>query len=119
MVVPNSHDSELVCPDKADPNLSYAPHRVPIPKGMKPVPADMKAGDTLFFNGNVIHGSGPNRSKDRFRRSWICHYAKGDVAKISRYYTPVVSMDGQDITTVEFETSGGPCGGTWQGAEGY
>jgi len=118
MVVPNSHLSDLVCPDQADPNLSYAPHRVPIPKGMKPVPADMKAGDTLFFNGNVIHGSGPNRSKDRFRRSWICHYAKGDVTKISKYYAPVVSMDGRDIA-VEAETSGGPCGGTWEGAAGY
>jgi len=119
MVVLNSHVSELVCPDKADPNLSYAPHRVPIPEGMKPVPAEMKAGDTLFFNGNVIHGSGPNRSKERFRRSWICHYAKGDVAKISKYYTPVVSMDGRDITTVKAERSGGPCGGTWEGAAGY
>jgi len=118
MVVPNSHTFNLVCPEEADPTMSYAPHRVPIPKGMKPVPADMKAGDTLFFNGNVIHGSGPNRSKDRFRRSWICHYAKGDVAKISKYYAPVVSMDGRDIT-VEFETSGGPCGGTWEGAAGY
>jgi len=119
MVVPNSHVSELVCPEKADPNQSYAPHRVPVPKGMRPVPAEMKAGDTLFFNGNVIHGSGPNRSKDRFRRSWICHYARGDVTKISKYYTPVVSMDGRDITTVKAERSGGPCGGTWEGAEGY
>jgi len=119
MVVPNSHVSELVCPDQADPNTSYAPHRVPVPKGMKPIPAEMKAGDTLFFNGNVIHGSGPNRSKDRFRRSWICHYAKGDIRTISKYYTPVVSMDGRDITTVKAERSGGPCGGTWEGAAGY
>jgi len=119
MVVPNSHDSELVCPDRADPNLSCAPERVLIPKGKRPVLAEMKAGDTLFFNGNVIHGSGPNRPQDRFRRSWICHYARGDLAKISRFFTPVVSMDGRDITTVEVEMSGGPCGGTWQGADGY
>ncbi|KXU35010.1 hypothetical protein AXK11_07495 [Cephaloticoccus primus] len=117
MVVPNSHNNDLVCPDVADAALSYAPHRVPIPQGQKPVPAEMKAGDTLFFNGNVIHGSGPNRSKTRFRRSWICHYAKGDLAKISKYYTPVVSMDGRDLM-VEFETGGGPCGGTWEGAAG-
>jgi len=118
MVVPNSQNADLVCPDIADLNISYTPHKVPIPKGLKPIPAIMKAGDTLFFNGNVIHGSGPNRSKDRFRRSWICHYAKGDVAKISQYYTPVVSMDGRDIM-VEFEKNGGPCGGTWEGAAGY
>jgi len=119
MVVPDTQDSDLVCPDMADPKLSYAPHVVHPPKGKKPIPAEMKAGDTLFFNGNVHHGSGPNRSKTRWRRSWICHYARGDVSRISKYYTPVVAMDGRDITTVEFETSGGPCGGTWEGAEGY
>jgi len=118
MVVPNSHVSELFCPDKADPSQSYAPHLVHIPKGLKPVPAVMKAGDTLFFNGNVIHGSGPNRSKDRFRRSWICHYARGDLQKISRFYTPVVSMDGRDITTIKSDREGSPCGGEWEGAEG-
>jgi len=118
MVVPNSDNNELVCPGVADSTVSMAPHRVSIPKGQRVVPAVMKAGDTLFFNGNVIHGSGPNRTKDRFRRSWICHYARGDLRKISKYYTPVVSMDGRDITTVEAETGGGPCGGTWQGAAG-
>ena len=41
---------------------------------MKAQLVPMKAGDTLFFNGSLIHGSGPNRSKDRFRRSFICHY---------------------------------------------
>jgi len=72
----------LVCPNKADHNLSYTFHHVPIPKGSQPVLADMKAGDMFFFNGNMIHGSDPNCSKESFRRSWICHYAKGDVAKI-------------------------------------
>jgi len=117
MVVPNSQNNDLVCPERADVSLSYAPHRVPIPEGQKPVLAEMKAGDTLFFNGNVIHGSGPNRSKTRFRRSWICHYAKGDLSRISKFFLPLVSMDGRDIV-VEFEPGGGPCGGTWEGAEG-
>jgi len=117
MVVPNSQNNELVCPGVADNTVSMAPHRVPIPKGQRVVAAEMKAGDTLFFNGNVIHGSGPNRSKKRFRRSFICHYAKGNLARISKYYTPVVSMDSRDLTT-EANTSGGPCGGTWEGAAG-
>jgi len=117
MVVPNTQDDELVCPDIADPTLSFSPNRVPVPKGKRPVYAEMKPGDTLFFNGNVLHGSGPNRSQTRFRRSWICHYAKGDLSRISKYYTPVVSMDGRDLM-VEFEKSGGPCGGLWEGAPG-
>jgi len=117
MVVPNSESNELVCPDVADTTVSLSAQRVPIPKGQRVVPAVMKAGDTLFFNGNVIHGSGPNRSKDRFRRSFICHYAKGDLARISQFFNPLVSMDGHDLT-VEGNTGGGPCGGTWQGAVG-
>ncbi|KXU35577.1 hypothetical protein AXK11_05940 [Cephaloticoccus primus] len=117
MVVPNTQDAELVCPDIADSKLSFSSNQVPVPKGKKPVYAEMKAGDVLFFNGNVLHGSGPNRSKTRFRRSFICHYAKGDLARISKYYTPVVSMDGRDLM-VEFEKSGGPCGGEWEGAPG-
>jgi len=118
MVVPNSQNNELVCPGVADNTVSMAPHRVPIPKGQRVVPAVMKAGDTLFFNGNVIHGSGPNRSKDRFRRSFICHYAKGDLERISKYYTPVVSMDGRDLTMDLAAAGGGPCGGAWEGAAG-
>jgi len=117
MVVPNTQDSELVCPEKADFKESYTVERVPLPRGRRPVPADMKAGDTLFFNGNVHHGSGPNRSKTRFRRSYICHYARGDLSRISKYYTPVVGMDGRDIT-VDSTPQGGPCGSEWQGAPG-
>ena len=29
---------------------------------MKAVPVNLDPGDVLFFNGNIIHGSGPNRS---------------------------------------------------------
>jgi len=68
--------------------------RVSIPKGIKqPVPVIMRAGDGLFFYGNSIYGSGPSRSKTRFRRSFIGHYAKGDVSKISDDYLPLVRMD--------------------------
>jgi len=115
MVVPNTQSSELVCPDMADPKESYTTQRVPVPKNTPPVYAEMKAGDMLFFNGNLIHGSGPNRSKTRFRRSWICHYAEGDLAKISRYYNPLVKMDGTDFE-IAAQDGGGPCGETWRGA---
>jgi ectoine hydroxylase-related dioxygenase (phytanoyl-CoA dioxygenase family) len=33
----------------------------------------MEPGDVLFFNGQVIHGSLPNRSSTRFRRALIAH----------------------------------------------
>ncbi len=73
----------------------------------------MKAGDTLFFNGNSIHGSGPNRSKDRFRRSFICHYVPASTCRISKFYLPLLSPDGEDII-IESNDSGGACGDNWE-----
>lgn len=115
MVVPNTQDEPVICPNEANRSESYTTHLVPVPKGKKAVLAEMKAGDTLFFNGNVIHGSGPNRSKTRFRRSFICHYASGDLQRISGSYHPLVRMDGSNYE-VEKQTSGGPCGEGWSGS---
>jgi len=121
MIVPKSQGIDLICHEsKADTvKESDIAMRVPMPKGIeRPVPAIMKAGDTLFFHGNSIHGSGPNRSKTRFRRSFIGHYAKGDVSKISDYYLPLVRMDGTDFM-VDKATGGGPCGPDWAGSAHY
>ncbi len=115
MVVPNSNKVEVACPEVADSGESYTKHLVKVPKGHKAELVKMKAGDTLFFNGNVIHGSGPNRSKDRFRRAFICHYAAGNLQKISGGYRPLVRMDGTEYD-VEPQNGGGPCGEGWQGA---
>jgi len=114
-VVPKTNDAEVICPKLANPTESYTSHYVPVPKGHKAQLVPMKAGDTLFFNGSIIHGSGPNRSKTRFRRSFICHYAAGNVEKISGSYHPLVRMDGT-VYEVEAQVSGGPCGEGWKGA---
>ncbi len=115
LVVPKTHDADIVCPDEADARISFTTHFVPVPKGRKPQLVPMKAGDTLFFNGSAIHGSGPNRSKTRFRRSFISHYAAGSTGKISRHYQPLVRKNGSDVF-VETNESGGPCGSEWAGA---
>lgn len=36
--------------------------------------ASARAGDTVFFNGHVLHRSKTNWSADRFRRSFVTHY---------------------------------------------
>ena len=115
LVVPKTHDAEISCPSVADARVSYTSHFVPVPPGLKAQIVPMKAGDTLFFNGSLIHGSGPNRSKNRFRRSFICHYAAGDVRRISGGYQPLTRMDGTEYA-VEAQNSGGPCGEGWKGA---
>jgi phytanoyl-CoA hydroxylase len=39
-----------------------------------PIPVRMKAGDVLFFHSHLFHRSFPNRTTDRYRRSYVCHY---------------------------------------------
>jgi phytanoyl-CoA hydroxylase len=39
------------------------------------VPAIMEPGDVAFFGGHVLHRSHRNRSANRFRRSFVGHYA--------------------------------------------
>ncbi|QGQ98740.1 phytanoyl-CoA dioxygenase family protein [Paenibacillus psychroresistens] len=34
----------------------------------------LNAGDVLFFHSHLLHRSFPNKSVDRFRRSYVCHY---------------------------------------------
>src|SRR6185436_14009893 len=33
-----------------------------------------KAGDVVFFNGNILHRSKANTTTDRFRRAFVSHY---------------------------------------------
>src|SRR5262245_44801107 len=70
-VVPGTQDLPLLCIQRADTTQSFSDTTVPIPAGKAPAPVRMSPGDVLFFNGSLIHGSGPNRSTDRFRRALI------------------------------------------------
>jgi phytanoyl-CoA hydroxylase len=115
MLVPGTQHGNILCHEKGDSSVSFTPTMIRIPKGYKAVEAPMQAGDTLFFGGAVIHGSGPNRSRDRFRRSFIGHYAAGSLDKISKFYLPLVRMDGTDCE-VAANLDGGACGHDWQGA---
>ncbi|TSB47831.1 phytanoyl-CoA dioxygenase family protein [Alkalicoccobacillus porphyridii] len=109
LVVPKTSEHEIECPELSDAKESFTTHYVKPPHGKKAVPIEMDRGDVLFFNGNLIHGSYRNKTKDRFRRSFICHYANSSATHISSHYHPLFRADG---TTVEKEANpdGGPCG---------
>lgn len=108
-VVPGTHDSEVFCPEEADADLSFTREYVAPPPGVAPVPVDLAPGDVLFFNGSLVHGSGPNRSRDRFRRSFICHYVGRSAERMSAWYRPILTMSGEEVALAA-NTSGGPCG---------
>jgi phytanoyl-CoA hydroxylase len=108
-VVPGSHRWPILCTRKADTKVSFTDVTVPVPDDRPVVSAVMEPGDVLFFHGSLVHGSRPNRTEDRFRRSLIGHYIDGDAQQVAAYYHPTLRMDG---TPVELVTSpdGGACG---------
>lgn len=111
VVAPGSQSLDIVCPEEADPTISFTRHYVPVPPGLREVPVPLRAGDVLFFGGNLIHGSYPNRSETRFRRSFICHYVGESSKEIARFYKPLYRADGSEILIPDAPTDGGPCGG--------
>jgi phytanoyl-CoA hydroxylase len=115
-IVPGTHDLPVLCSREADPTQSFTEDTVDLPEGMTPVPVIMKAGDVLFFNGQVVHGSYPNNSKDRFRRALIGHYIEAQAEQVAAWYKPVWRLDG---TEVDLEASqwGGQCG-VWVDKDG-
>ena len=110
-VVPGTQNLPILCTVQADTTQSFTDVTVPIPDGMNAEPVLMKVGDVLFFNGQLVHGSFPNTSQDRFRRSLIGHYIVGDAEQVANFYHPVLRMDG---TPVELGVSeGGSECGVW------
>jgi ectoine hydroxylase-related dioxygenase (phytanoyl-CoA dioxygenase family) len=108
-IVPGSHNWPVLCTVGSDTTQSFTDVTVPIPEGYAPMPVIMDPGDVLFFNGSIVHGSLPNSTTDRFRRSLIGHYIEGDSQQVARWYFPVLRMDGSPIEIPASE-QGGPCG---------
>ena len=110
MCVPQTAALDIACPEKADPALSFTAEHVEPPPGLQPQMMRLKAGDVLFFNGSVIHGSTPNASADRFRRSLIFHYIPESTVEMSHFYE-ALSFDGAK-QEIALNMDGGPCGTT-------
>jgi ectoine hydroxylase-related dioxygenase (phytanoyl-CoA dioxygenase family) len=108
LMVPGSHVAGVLCPHAADLTQSFTTEEVDIPADMEVVSVDFKPGDVMFFNGGVIHGSYPNNSKDRFRRSLICHYVANSCREMNAGLYPLHSFAGEKIE--RGRAAGGPCG---------
>lgn len=108
-VVPGTHTLPVLCTVDADPSASFTDMAVPLAEGMAPVPVPMQAGDMLFFNGQLIHGSFPNTTTDRFRRTLIGHYIFASAERVKAFYHPVLRMDGTEVA-LGSSGEGGPCG---------
>ncbi len=117
-VVPGSHRGDILCPENGGEKwMEYGDsHITRFPRGQKPVPVPVPRGSTMFFGGNLIHGSGPNRTSDRSRRTFIGHYIDEASEQVARFYHPVLNMQGEVVSELQIPEGGGPCGEGWQGA---
>jgi len=107
--VSNTQNHPIQCPEQSNLAESFTTERVTPPKSSRVDVISLKAGDVLFFNGNVIHGSGPNRSKKRFRRSLIFHYVPQSTTMMSEWYKTPYRFNGE-LLPIAPTTGGGPCG---------
>ena len=109
VVVPGTSDMEIVCPHEADQSVFFTNQEVDIPESLAPVPVNMESGDVLFFNGSLIHGSYPNQSKDRWRRSFIGHYVGMSTVRLGHFYNELYTASGEMVQR-EDNFASGPCG---------
>jgi len=119
-MAPGSNREGVFCPgeDQSEPWENYGDtHIVPFPRQYRPIPVPCERGQTLFFHGLIIHGSGPNRTADRWRRTFIGHYCDEATETISDFYHPVLNMQGEVVSNIEAGVGGGPCGDISLGEE--
>lgn len=109
VLVPKTNRLDIQCPHEADQSIFFTNEEVNLPEGATPIPVQLEAGDVLFFNGNVIHGSYPNRSDVRWRRSFIGHYIGMSTTHIGSYYNDLYTFDGRNLRR-EDNPDAGPCG---------
>lgn len=119
-VVPGSHRHDIYCP-KEVPGENWNnygdSHINPFPREAKPVPVTVPRGSTMFFGGQLIHGSGPNRTKDTSRRSFIGHYVNENTQSLSNFYYPVHNALGEVVSGIAVDQGGGPCGNGTGGSQ--
>ncbi len=81
VVVPRSHRQGLFRVRPADITASFTGGGTEMPEGLSEVGVDMEPGDALLFGGYLVHGSYANTTRDRFRRSFICHFVGESVTR--------------------------------------
>ena len=99
--VENSHDAPLYEPDVETDDIKYyfsdKGQELNIAQKAKVVDVNTEPGDIIIFNGNIIHGSTKNVSKDRFRRSLICHFAEESVESLALNFNWLYNRYGERV----------------------
>lgn len=117
-VIPRSQGRGIYCNEDSTPDKQWKGmwSHLPVDQANKSTPVPVKRGQTLFFHGELPHGSGPNRSKTRSRRTFIGHYCDEATDTIAKYYFPIYNRHLETVGGVAEYAGGGPCGDGWKGA---
>ncbi len=98
LFVPGTHKLELsaseVVPGSSNAFGSELQRK---PAGYDTVQIRTSPGDVVIFHGNLYHGSSKNRSEYRYRRSFVAHFARAGVEKISLNYSYLLNKEGKRI----------------------
>ncbi len=115
-IVPHTQDLPKLCLVDANMRKFFSGTTIELADWMELRSLPMQPGDVLFFNGQVIHGSWPNTTADRFRRAMIAHFVVGKAQKVAKFYQPLLTFDGEEVE-IDLSEKGGPCG-VWVPAAG-
>lgn len=114
-LIPRTQGKGIICKDTGESWKGLHTHMKGI-EDLKPIPVTVKRGQTLFFHGELPHGSGPNHSKTRSRRTFIGHYCAEATKEISKFYFPILDKDFNEVSGIHEYAGGGPCQDGWQGS---
>jgi phytanoyl-CoA hydroxylase len=80
------------------------------PPGTELVLTELRAGDVLVFHGRSLHGSMPNRTTNRWRRTFLCHYVSAAVRSVCPELSPAFRSTGEEVPApgAERETTESP-----------
>jgi len=98
LVVPGSQRLGLVH-GEPEPSVEFlGGSGLRVPDGHRVEQTELEPGDALFFSGLVLHGSYANRSRDRFRRSFIGHYVARSTESLAKFYHPPLAFSGEEVS---------------------
>ena len=95
-VLPGTHKEgplPLTTPDLSKNNMLPSGQLVQFDtSSVTPVSMPLEPGEASIHHACTIHGSLPNCSTDRFRKSFICHYIPKQSTGYNKGYDPIVKL---------------------------
>ena len=99
--VRGTQEKELEDPEKDPTNVreyfSDKGQEINVPKGSYVENITTNPGDVVIFNGNIIHGSTANVTKDRYRRCLLTHFTGVSVERLALNFNKLVNREGEKV----------------------